>query len=144
MPILNVYLYFRGNCEKAFDFYKSIFGGEYEFIGRYKDIPHEAREKFPNCTDEQIMHVTLPISKETKLMGADLINSNEETSEAKNVFSLYVNTDNKNEAERIFGALSDEGDVIIPIANQFWGSYYGLCIDKFGISWKISCSAKEQ
>lgn len=140
MPILNVYLYFRGNCEKAFDFYKSIFGGEYKFIGRYKDISQEARANFPHCTDEQIMHVSLPISKETTLMGADLINSNEEISETKNGFSLYLHVDNKDEAERIFDALTNDGDVIVPIANQFWGSYYGQCVDKFGISWKISCS----
>jgi PhnB protein len=143
MSTLNVYLNFKGNCENAFDFYKLIFGGEYEFIGRYKDIPQNARQNFPYCTDEQIMHVTLPISKETMLMGSDLINSNKEISEPKSGFSLYVNTDNKKEAERIFDALSDEGEIIVPIADQFWGSYYGLCIDKFGISWKISCSTDE-
>jgi PhnB protein len=140
MPTLNTYLYFKGNCEEAFDFYRSIFGGEYEFVGRYKDIPQTARENFPYCTDEQIMHITLPISKETMLMGADLKNSDEDTSASKNGFSLYINTDNKNEADRLFDALSDEGDVIVPIEDQFWGSYYGLCIDKFGISWKISFS----
>ena len=143
MSTLNVYLYFKGNCEKAFDFYKSVFGGEYEFIGRYKDIPQNARQNFPYCTDEQIMHVTLPISKETILMGSDMIDSNEEISESKNRFSLYVSTDNKKEAERIFNAFSDEGEIIVPIDEQFWGSYYGLCIDKFGISWKISCSTNE-
>jgi PhnB protein len=142
MATLNIYIYFQGNCEEAFDFYKSIFGGEYEFVGRYKDISETARENFPYCTDEQIMHITLPISKETMLMGADLISPKEVTSGSKKGFSLYINTDNKKEADRIFNALSDEGDVIVPIENQFWGSYYGLCIDKFGISWKISCSPK--
>lgn len=142
MPTLNVYLYFNGNCEQAFEFYKSIFGGEYEFIGRYKDIPLEARENFPYCTDEQVMHVTLPISKETILMGADLITSKEETSGTKSGFSLYVSTDTKKEADRIFNTLADEGDIIVPIEDQFWGSYYGLCTDKFGISWKISCRHK--
>jgi PhnB protein len=144
MPTLNVYLYFKGNCEQAFDFYKSIFGGEYEFIARYKDISKKARENFPYCTDEQIMHVTLPISNETILMGADLINSNQEVDESRSGFSLYVNTNNRKEAARIFEALSDEGDIIIPIDDQFWGSYYGLCIDKFGISWKVSCSKNER
>lgn len=139
MITLNIYLYFNGNCEKAFDFYKSVFGGEYEFIGRYKDVPQKARDNFPYCTDEQIMHVTLPISNETMLMGADLVNSNEEVPGSKNRFSLYINADNKKEADRIFNALSDEGDIVVPIDDQFWGSYYGLCIDKFGISWKISC-----
>ncbi len=139
MPTLNVYLYFQGNCERAFEFYKSIFGGEYDFLGRYKDLPQEARQNFPYCTDEQIMHVTLPISNETMLMGSDLIDSDEEISESKNGFSLYVKTENKHEAKRIFDALSGEGEIVVPIDDQFWGSYYGLCVDKFGVSWKISC-----
>jgi PhnB protein len=143
MSTINVYLYFKGNCERAFDFYKSVFGGEYEFIGRYKDMPQKARQNLPYCTDEQIMHITLPISKETILMGSDLIDSNEEISESKNRFSLYVNTDNQREAERIFDAFSDEGEIIVPIEEQFWGSFYGSCIDKFGISWKISFSTND-
>lgn len=144
MSTLNVYLYFQGDCESAFAFYKSVFGGEYEFIGRYGDAPEEARENFPYCTDEQIMHVTLPIGKDTLLMGADLITSEREISESRISFSLYLNTDNKIEADRIFAALSDEGDVIVPIGDQFWGSYYGQCKDKFGVSWKISCRMHTQ
>lgn len=143
MSTLNIYLYFKGNCKEAFDFYKSVFGGEYEFVGRYKDIPISARENFPYCTDEQIMHITLLISNETMLMGADLINGAEEKPESpEKGFSLFIHADNKGEADRLFASLSEEGDIIVPIANQFWGSYYGLCIDKFGISWKISCSIK--
>jgi PhnB protein len=142
MPTLNVYLHFKGNCERAFDFYKSVFGGEYEFIGRYKDIPQKDRQHFPYCAGEQIMHVTLPISRETILMGSDLVNLDEEEAETRSGFSLYLNTDNRKEAGRIFEALSGEGDIIVPIADQFWGSYYGQCVDKFGISWKVSCSQK--
>ncbi|MEE9361589.1 MAG: VOC family protein [Cellulophaga sp.] len=143
MSTINVYLYFKGNCENAFNFYKSIFGGEFQFIGRYKDISQEARRNFPYCSDEHIMHVALPISKETILMGADMIDSHNQTTEAKSNFSLYINTENKNEATRLFNALSEEGDIIVPIAEQFWGSYYGLCIDIFGISWKISYSQND-
>ncbi len=138
MAILNVYLYFNGNCEKAFDFYKSVFGGEYQYIGRYMDISQKDRQNFPNCSDEQIMHVALPISKETVLMGADLIDSNVETTKLRNGFSLHVSTDNRDEATHLFNTLAERGHVIVPIADQFWGSYYGLCTDKFGISWKIN------
>lgn len=141
MPTLNVYLYFKGNCENAFDFYKTIFGGEYEYIGRYKDVPKKVRDaNFPYCTDEQIMHVSLPISKETVLMGADMIHLEEQIFEPKKTFSLYVRTDSKKEGERVFNALSEDGDIVVPFDHQFWGSYYGLCIDKFGISWKVSCT----
>lgn len=141
MSTLNVYLYFQGNCEEAFYFYRTIFGGEFDFIGRYKDVPPDARENFLHCTDEQIMHVSLPISNETVLMGADLIKPNQTKIPSNNDgFSLYLSTQSKGEAERVFNALSDEGNIIVPIEDQFWGSYYGLCVDKFGISWKISCS----
>lgn len=143
MPTINVYLYFQGNCEKAFDFYKSIFGGEYEFIGRYKDLPQEARQNFPYCADEQIMHVSLPISRETMLMGSDQIHADEEITESNFGFSLFVRTENKKEADRIFQALSGEGEIVVPIDDQFWGSYYGLCVDQFGVSWKISCSSND-
>ena len=144
MRTLNTYLYFRGTCEQAFDFYKSIFGGEFDFKGRYKDIPAEARANFPYCTDQQIMHISLPISAETTLMGADMINSNQNTLEAKQTFSLYVNTDDKSEAKRLFDGLSDEGAILVPIEIQFWGSYYGQCIDKFGVNWKISCGVVDK
>ena len=120
MTIVNTYLYFNGNCEEAFNFYKSIFNSEFQYIGRYRDIPEVARQNFPHCKDEHIMHITLPISNETKY------------------FSLYVKADSKNEADRLFSALSKEGEIKLPISDQFWGSYYGICLDKFGINWKIS------
>lgn len=143
MSTLTVYLYFQGNCEKAFGFYKDVFGGEFEFIGRYKDVPQEARENYPHCTGEHIMHVSLRISKETILMGADLIDPNQKSFESTaRQFSLYIRMETRNEGERIFNLLSDEGDIIVPIDDQFWGSYYGQCVDKFGVSWKITCSKK--
>lgn len=138
MTTVNAYLYFNGNCEKAFNFYKSVFGGEFQYVGRYKDVPEIARKNFPNCTDDQIMHIALPISKETILMGADIID--DKKSESAKYFSLYVNTDNKKEAARLFKSLSENGEIKLPISEQFWGSYYGICLDKFGVNWKISFS----
>ena len=141
MTTVNVYLYFKGNCEEAFNFYKYAFNGEFQFVGRYKDVPETARQHFPHCTDEQIMHVALPISKETMLMGADIINGEEQKTELASNFSLYLSTDSKKEADRLFNALSVGGKVKMPMADQFWGSYYGICMDKFGINWKISFSS---
>lgn len=140
MATVNTYLYFNGNCEKAFDFYKSVFSKEFKFIGRYKDIPKMARQHFPHCEDEHIMHVGLPISDETILMGADLIETKASNNNAAKYFSLYVNTDSKKEADRLFDAYAKAGEIKLPIADQFWGSYYGICLDQFGISWKISFS----
>ena len=136
MTTVNTYLYFNGNCEKAFNFYKSIFGNEFRYIGRYKDVPEFARKNFPNCTDEHIMHIALPISNETILMGADIID--DKKNEYAKYFSLFINTDSKKEADRLFNSLAENGEVKLPISEQFWGSYYGICLDKFGVNWKIS------
>lgn len=138
MTTVNTYLYFNGNCEKAFIFYKSTFNKDFQYIGRYKDVPDVARHNFPNCTDEQIMHIALPISKETILMGADMNDINDSKNESRNNFSLYLSTDSKKEADRLFNSLSEGGEIKLPISEQFWGSYYGICLDKFGINWKVS------
>ncbi|AWV97155.1 VOC family protein [Arcticibacterium luteifluviistationis] len=140
MATVNTYLYFNGDCEEAFDFYKSVFNKEFKFIGRYKDVPEPARQNFPHCKDQHIMHVGLPISEETILMGADIINVESEENDAPKYFSLYLNTESKEEADRLFDSFAKEGEVKLPISEQFWGSYYGICLDKFGINWKISFS----
>ena len=140
MTTVNTYLYFNGNCEEAFNFYKSVFNKEFKFIGRYRDVPEVARQNFPNCKDQHIMHIGLPISTETILMGADIIDVSGQENNAAKYFSLYVNTDSKEEADRLFDSFSKEGVIKLPIAEQFWGSYYGICLDKFGVNWKISFS----
>jgi PhnB protein len=86
------------------------------------------------------MHIALPISRETILMGADIVESRERENIAVKVFSLYISTDSKEEADKLFNSLSHEGEIELPISEQFWGSYYGICRDKFGINWKISFS----
>jgi len=141
MTTVNTYLYFNGNCEEAFNFYKSIFNSEFQYIGRYSDVPEVARQNFPHCTDEHIMHITLPIGNETILMGADIVDIKKRENDAAKYFSLYIHADSKEEADRLFSSLSNEGEIKLPISEQFWGSYYGICLDKFGINWKISFSS---
>ena len=136
MTTLNPYIYFNGNCEEAFNFYKSVFKKEFTYVGRYKDVPQKDRHIFQEA-DEKIMHVTLPISTETMLMGADNIEAYKETMRYSS-FSLILHTDSKEEADRLFAELSERGQIKVPMNMTFWGSYYGLCIDKFGISWKIT------
>ena len=140
MTTVNVYLCFNGNCEEAFNYYKSVFNKEFQYIGYYKEISFSARQNFPNCKDEHVMHVALPISKETMLMGADLIDLNEKETMSSNKFSLYISVDNIKEADRLFNALANKGTVKLPISNQYWGSYYGICVDQFGVNWKVSYS----
>ena len=84
------------------------------------------------------MHIGLPISEETILMGADTIDLQHEANDAAKYFSLYVNADSAEEAKRIFDALSKEGQIQLPISEQFWRSYYGIVLDKFGVNWKVS------
>ena len=138
MAIVNTYLYFNGQCEEAFELYSSVFNKDCKYVGRYKDVPQAARQNFPDCEDDHIMHIALPISEETILMGSDLIDNSRKEKNIYNNFSLYVSTDSKEEADRIFKLLSKEGDIKLPMSDQFWGSYYGICMDKFGVNWKIS------
>lgn len=136
MTKVNPYLFFDGNCEEAFTFYKSVFRREFNYIGRYKDVPKTDRHIF-NAHDEKIMHVTLPISEETTLMGSDHAESHNESVSTAN-FALYINTDSKAEADRLFTELSVGGQIKVAMTETFWGSYYGIFTDRFGINWKIT------
>ncbi len=136
MTTVNAYIYFNGNCEDAFNFYKGVFRKGITYIGRYKDVPKTDRQIFQE-TDEKIMHITLPISTETILMGSDNTKAYEQSIGYSN-FSLIIHTDGKEEADRLFNELSENGQIQLPMNLTFWGSYYGICIDKFGISWKIT------
>jgi PhnB protein len=136
MTRLNPYLFFGGNCEEAFNFYKSVFRKDFNYLGRYKDVPQTDRHIFQE-NDDKIMHVSLPISTETTLMGSDNTELYKQPV-AHNNFSLYINTDNRDEADRLFNELSMGGQIKVPMTETFWGSYYGIFKDKFGIYWKIS------
>jgi len=139
MTVVNVYLNFNGNCEEAFNFYKSVFGGEFPYMGRYKDMPPDKDGK--KCGPEEenkIMHVSLPISKETMLMGSDAGGEWAANYTPGNNFTISINTDTKEEADRIFNGLSAGGKVIMPMDKTFWGDYFGLFTDKFGINWMMS------
>jgi PhnB protein len=135
MTKLNPYLFFNGNCEEAFNFYKMVFRREFQYLGRYKDVPTSNRQIFKE-NDEKIMHVTLPISEETTLMGSDNADSHGEV--GLNNFALYLNTDTRYEADRLFNELSVGGQIKVPMTETFWGSYYGIFKDRFGINWKIT------
>ena len=138
MTTLNPYLAFKGNCEEAFNFYKSVFGGDFTYIGRYKDVPQPDRQNFALEADEKIMHVSLRISTETILMGCDTIEAYGQPIVQGNNFSLAITTDSRKKADQLFQGLSVEGQIKMPMNLTFWGSYYGICVDKFGINWKIT------
>lgn len=139
MATVNVYLTFNGNCEEAFLFYQSVFGGEFPYIGRYKDMPQgEECEPMNEADGNKIMHVTLPISKETCLMGSDTGGEWASNYKEGNNFSISINADTREEADKLFGLLSEEGQVTMPMNQTFWGAYFGMFIDKFSIAWMIN------
>lgn len=137
--ILNAYLTFNGNCEAAFNFYRSVFGGDFGYVGRFKDMP--AQEGQPPMSAEagnMIMHISLQLSKETALMGSDSSDEWGHATVIGNNFSLSLNATSKAEADRLYARLSDGGKETMPMNQTFWGSYFGMCTDKFQINWMIS------
>ena len=138
MTTINPYLVFKCNCEDAFNFYKSVFGGEFGYIGRYKNVPQTDRQIFPLEADEKIMHVSLPISTETILMGCDSMEAYGQSIVSENNFSLPITTDNQKEADQLFHELSAAGQIKMSMNKTFWGAYFGMATDKFGINWMIS------
>jgi PhnB protein len=135
MPALNPYLNFNGNTEEAFNFYKSVFGGEFEMIMRFKDIPKEY--KGPDHEDNKIMHMALPIAGGDVLMGSDVPESMGKVVPGNNIqLSLFPGS--REEADKLFNGLSTGGKVTMPMSDAFWGAYFGMCEDKYGIRWMIN------
>ncbi len=133
---INIYLNFNGNAEEAFNFYKSIFGGEFTSLVRFKDMPMQGAN-IPKNDENKLMHIALPIGKEDVLMASDNLESmGHKLIKGNNVYAS-IHPSSKEEADRIFNALSAGGKVEMPIANQVWGDYYGSFTDKFGIHWMV-------
>ena len=143
MATINPYLNFNGNCEEAFNFYKSIFGGEFQSIMRFKDTPPDVQMPRDPSDDNNIMHVSLPIGKGTVLMGSDRPKSFGPGTQS-DLFSVSVSTDNEAEAKKIYDALSSGGKVTMHLEKTFWGSLFGMLTDKFGIQWMVSYSQPQQ
>ena len=144
MTSINTYLTFNGNCEKAFDFYKSVFGGEYDHIGKFKDMPPNPEFPIADSEKEKVMHVSLPIGDSSVLMGSDTGGEWASSFVQGNNFSVSINTDSKEEADRLFSALSINGKVTMPMNKTFWDSYFGMFTDQFGIQWMVSFDTQDR
>jgi PhnB protein len=139
MPKLSIYLNFAGNAEEAFGFYKSVFGGEFRAVVRFKDMPMKG-VRLPKEDENKIMHIALPVGKDDVLMASDSPTwLGRKLQQGDNAY-ISVQLDRKDEADRIFRALSAGGEVEMPIADQPWGDYYGSFSDKFGIHWMVNYS----
>jgi len=140
MGRVNTYLNFNRNTEEAFNFYKQVFGGEFEGeISRFGDIPPQ--DGMPPLAEEDknlVMHVALPIFGGHLLMGTDAPESmGMKVIEGNNVH-ISLEPDSREETERIFKALSAGGKVTMDLQDTFWGAYYGSCVDKYGIQWMVN------
>lgn len=145
MAKVNPYLTFKGDCEAAFSFYQSVFGGEIPYMGRFKDMPPmEGCGPISEADGEKIMHVCLPISKETVLMGSDSSEAFGQNTIVGNNYAISINTDSQEEADKIFNGLSAGGQVTMPMNKTFWGAYFGMFTDKFGIHWMVNFDENEK
>ena len=144
MAQINAYLNFNGDCEAAFNFYKSVFGGDFAYVGRYKDMPPEEGAQTSETDGEKIMHISLPISRETALMGSDIGGEWAQHTIVGNNIQLSINAESEGEARRIFEGLSAGGRVNMPLQKTFWGARFGMFTDKFGINWMVNYDFTEQ
>ncbi len=135
MATLNPYLNFPGNTEEAFNFYKSVFGGNFAALVRFKDTPEGKR--VPDGEKDKIMHVALPIGEGNILMATDALDSMGHKLMFGNNLHISIQAGSKEEAERLFNGLSRGGNVIVPLGDASWG-YFGMFKDRFGVQWMVN------
>ncbi len=132
---LDPYLHFNGNCREAFDFYRSVFGGEFAIFQTMRDGP--ADMPIPESEKELVMHVSMPIGS-SMLMGSDVPSAFGPPREIGNNVSISHAPGSREELDRLFARLSDGGSVDMEPQDMFWGSYFASCRDKFGIGWMLN------
>lgn len=140
MPSLNPYLNFNSNCEEAFNFYKSVFGGEFAMMMRFGEAPGEASGDPAEAN--KVMHVSLPVGPST-LMGSDCPDSYGMKITPGNNYNISINADSREHADHLFNGLSAGGEALFPMQDQFWGDYFGMLKDKFGVQWMVSYSERQ-
>jgi len=140
MAQINPYINFNGNAEEAFTFYKSVFGGEFAEIVRFKDF---SSPEFPVSENEanKIMHIALPIGKNV-LMANDVPERMGRTNENENRSKISISAESKEEADKLFNGLSVGGQIEAPIGESPWGTYFGMFRDKYGIEWMVDFDPK--
>lgn len=136
MAQINPYIHFNGNAEEAFNFYKTVFGGEFAMVVRFKDMDMGGQ---PILEEEvnKISHIALPIGKHSLLMGSDTPSFMGTHNENENRTKISISAESKEEADHIFNGLSAGGQIEMPIQDSPWGSYFGMFRDKYGFEWMI-------
>ena len=143
MATINPYLNFNGTTEEAFNFYKSVFGGEFAAMQRYGEMPPcPEMGALPEDAREKIMHVALPIGEKNILMGTDALPSMGQKFTTGDNFSVCISAESKDEANKLFDGLSADGKITMPLADAFWGDYFGMLTDRFGVQWMVNFNEK--
>ena len=132
---LNTYLHFNDNCREAFEFYRSVFGGEFSTLVTFADGPDDM--PVPDAEKARIMHVSLPVGGGV-LMGSDTTSAFGPPPNVGNNTSISIDADSRDETDRLFASLSQGGNVAMEPQDTFWGAYFGMCTDRFGINWMLS------
>ena len=132
---LSIYLNFGGNCREVFEFYRSVFGGEFEILQTFGDGPGDM--DVPDDELGDIMHVSFPIGSSV-LMGSDMPSGFGPPVQMGNNFSISYTTESREQTDDLFAKISEGGTVNMPPADMFWGSYFGSCTDKFGVNWQFN------
>lgn len=144
MASVSLYLNFAGNTKEAFEFYKSVFGTEYTTPIMYnRDVP--ASPDMPPLSEKEagkVMHVALPILGGTVIMGTDTLESMGHKLKIGNNTTINLEPDSREETERLYNLLSEGSTECMPLQDMFWGSYWGVCLDKFGIRWMFNYTKK--
>lgn len=141
MARVNTYLNFTNNTEEAFNFYKSVFGGEFSGggIARFSDIPPmEGAPQIAEADKNLVMHIELPILGGHTLMGTDAPESMGFKVNMGNNVHISLEPDSREDTKKLFDALSAGGKVTMDLQDMFWGAYYGSCVDKFGVQWMFN------
>lgn len=135
---MHPYLNFDGKAEEAFNFYKSVFGGEFSFFAKMSDMPES--DKLTQEEKNRVMHVALPINEHTTLMASDCVPSAGHVLKEGNNMYINLNADSREDADRLFNGLSAGGTIEMPMEDMFWGDYFGSFKDRFGIQWMVNFS----
>lgn len=141
MKAVTPYLHFNGKTEEAFNFYKSVFGGEFSTLQRFKDMP--SSERVPAKEKNNILHIALPLGKAGILLGSDSPEYMGRKVNFGNNIHLAIDTESEAEAKMLFTKLSEGGKVDMPLKKMFWGALYASFTDKFGVNWMISFTQEQ-
>ena len=139
MASINPHIHFNGNTEEAFEFYKSVFGGSFSRLVRFKELKTEGFS-FPEEELNKIMHIALPIGVGSAIMGSDVPSMLGVVNENENRSKVTISAESKEEADKLFNGLSAGGTVEFPIGDSPWGSYFGAFRDKYGVEWMVDFS----